>query len=36
MNKQIKEYLKNYSEDLHIVNKLIVSAYLEYNKIKCN
>ena len=31
MNKQIKEYLKNYSEDLHIVNKLIVSAYLEFN-----
>ncbi|AXK48463.1 N-6 DNA methylase [Aliarcobacter trophiarum LMG 25534] len=34
MNKQIKEYLKNYSNDLNIVNKLIVSAYLEFNNLK--
>ena len=34
MNKQIKEYLKNYSDDLNIVNKLIVSAYLEFNNLK--
>ena len=34
MNKQIKEYLKNYSDDLNIVNKLIVSAYLEFNSLK--
>lgn len=31
MNKQIKDYLKNYSDDLNIVNKLIVSAYLKFN-----
>lgn len=34
MNKQIKEYLKNYSDDLSIVNKIIVSAYLEFNNLK--
>lgn len=34
MNKQIKEHLKNYSNDLNIVNKLIVSAYLEFNSLK--
>lgn len=34
MNKQIKEYLKNYSDDLNIVNKLIVSAYLKFNSLK--
>lgn len=34
MNKQIKEYLKNYSDDLNIVNKLIVSAYLEFNSLQ--
>ena len=34
MNKKIKEYLKNYSNDLNIVNKLIVSAYLEFNNLK--
>ncbi|NBK98004.1 MAG: SAM-dependent DNA methyltransferase [Erysipelotrichia bacterium] len=34
MNKQIKEHLKNYSNDLNIVNKLIVSAYLEFNSVK--
>ncbi len=34
MNKQIKEYLKNYSDDLNIVNKLIVSAYLKFNNLK--
>ena len=34
MNKKIKEYLKNYSDDLNIVNKLIVSAYLEFNNLK--
>ena len=34
MNKQIKDYLKFFSDDLSIVNKLIVSAYLEFNNIK--
>lgn len=34
MNKQIKEYLKNYSDDLNIVNKLIVSTYFEFNNLK--
>lgn len=34
MNKQIKEYLKNYSDDLNIVNKLVVSTYLEFNNLK--
>lgn len=36
MNKQIKDYLKNYSDNLHIVNKLIVSAYLKFNDLKVN
>jgi hypothetical protein len=34
MNKQIKDYLKNYSDNLNIVNKLIVSAYLKFNDLK--
>jgi methylase of polypeptide subunit release factors len=34
MNKQIRDYLKNYSNDLSIVNKLIVTAYLEFNNLK--
>lgn len=34
MNKQIKNYLKNYSDNLNIVNKLIVSAYLKFNNLK--
>ncbi len=34
MNKQVKDYIKNFSNDLHIVNKLIVAAYLKYNDIE--
>ncbi|MCF6340344.1 MAG: N-6 DNA methylase [Sulfurimonas sp.] len=34
MNKQIKDYIKNFSNDLHMVNKLIVAAYLKYNDIE--
>ena len=34
MNKQVKDYIKNFSNDLHIVNKLIVAAYLKYNNIE--
>jgi len=34
INKEIKNYLAQISDDLNIVNKLIVSAYLEFNNIQ--
>jgi len=33
-NKKIIEYINQYSDELKIVNKLIVAAYLEFNNIK--
>lgn len=34
MNKEISNYLNSFSENLDMVNKLIVGAYLEFNNIK--
>lgn len=34
MNREITSYLANYSDNLSIVNKLIVEAYLQFNKIE--
>lgn len=34
MNKEVITYLKNYSDDLTLTNKLIVGAYLEFNNIE--
>jgi len=34
MNKEVITYLKNYSDNLKLSNKLIVGAYLEFNKIE--
>ena len=34
INREITSYLANYSDNLSIVNKLIVEAYLQFNKIE--
>lgn len=34
ITKEIKEYLSLISDDLHMVNKLIIAAYLEFNNIQ--
>jgi len=34
MNKEVITYLKNYSDNLTLTNKLIVGAFLEFNNIK--
>lgn len=36
ISKEISNFLNKLSDNLHIVNKLIVGAYLEFNKIKVN
>lgn len=33
ITKEIKDYLAPISDDLNIVNKLIIAAYLEFNNI---
>ena len=34
IKKEIVQYLQAFSDDLHIVNKLLVAAYIEFNTIK--